>query len=127
MITCRYVVEEETEELNEKPLCCPPSGNRSTRQSVGIYGLARDPPSLIYLMHLGPSISYSNKASQNCVLYSSSDPAIHLIASTKAWLLPMLSSSTKTSLNTLKGCDKCLGTNLLSRYDNGREKEKRLQ
>ena len=30
----------------------------------------------------------------------------------------MLPSSTKTSLDTLKLCGKCLGTNLLSRYDN---------
>ena len=37
-ITRRCVIEEETEELGEKPLCRPPSGNRSTRQSVGIYG-----------------------------------------------------------------------------------------
>ena len=35
-ITPRRVIEEETEELNEKPLGRPPSENRSTRQSVGI-------------------------------------------------------------------------------------------
>ena len=49
-ITCRCVIEEETEELGKKPLRRPRNGNRSTRQSVGIHGLARDPPSLIYLM-----------------------------------------------------------------------------
>ena len=27
----RRVIEEETEELSKKPLCRPPSGNRSTR------------------------------------------------------------------------------------------------
>ena len=37
-ITRRCVIEEETEELDEKPLRCLPSGNRSTRQSVGIHG-----------------------------------------------------------------------------------------
>ena len=37
-ITRRCVIEEETEELGEKSLCRPPSGNRSTRQSVGIHG-----------------------------------------------------------------------------------------
>ena len=37
-ITSRRVIEEETEELDEKPLHPPPSGNRSTRQSVGIQG-----------------------------------------------------------------------------------------
>ena len=36
-ITRRCVIEEETEELDEKPLCFPPSDNRSTRQSVGIH------------------------------------------------------------------------------------------
>ena len=30
-ITPRRVIEEETEELGEKPLHHPPSGNRSTR------------------------------------------------------------------------------------------------
>ena len=42
-ITCRCVIEEETEELGEKPLCRPPSGNRSTRQSVGIHGVNKRP------------------------------------------------------------------------------------
>ena len=37
-ITRRCVIEEETEELSEKPLRCPPSGNRSIRQLVGIHG-----------------------------------------------------------------------------------------
>ena len=37
-ITPRRVIEEETEELNKKPLRHPPSGNRSTRQLVGIQG-----------------------------------------------------------------------------------------
>ena len=37
-ITPRRVIEEEIEELGEKPLRRPPSGNQSTRQSVGIQG-----------------------------------------------------------------------------------------
>ena len=37
-ITPRRVIEEETSEFSEKPLRRPPSGNRSTRQSVGIHG-----------------------------------------------------------------------------------------
>ena len=87
-ITRRCVIEEETEELGEKPLHRPPSGNRSTRQSVGIHGLARDPLSLIYSMYLSPPSSYFNKASRNCVLSSSSDPA------TSSMLhLPSLASS----------------------------------
>ena len=35
--TQRCVIEEENKVLNVKPLRRPPSGNRSTRQSVGIY------------------------------------------------------------------------------------------
>ena len=36
-ITPRRVIEKETEELSEKPLRRPPSGNRPTKQSVGIH------------------------------------------------------------------------------------------
>ena len=86
-ITHRCVIEEETEKLGKKPLRRPPSGNRSTRQSVGIHGLARDPPSLIYPLYLSPPSSYSNKTSRNPVLSSSPDPAINPIASTNSWLL----------------------------------------
>ena len=113
-ITHRCVIEEETEELGEKPLCRLPSGNLSTRQSVGIHGLARDPPSLIYPLYLSPQSSYSNKVSWNRVLSSSLDPAIHPIASAKFWLLLMLPSSTKSSFDSLKGCGKCLGYQLLN-------------
>ena len=35
-ITHRCIIEDETKELDEKPLYRPPSGNRSTRQSIGI-------------------------------------------------------------------------------------------
>ena len=87
-ITRQCVIEEEIEELDEKPLCHPPSGNRSTRQSVGIHGLARDPPNLIYPMYLSPPSSYSNKASQNRVLSSSPD-----LATGSMLHLPSLASS----------------------------------
>ena len=84
----RCVIEEETEVLGVKPLRRPPSGNRSTRQSVGIRKLARDPLSLIYPMYLSPPSSYSNKASWNRVLSSSPDPT------TSSMLhLPSLASS----------------------------------
>ena len=36
----RCVIEEETEVLSVKPLRHPSSGNRSTKQSVGIHELA---------------------------------------------------------------------------------------
>ena len=83
-ITPRRVIEEETKEVSEKPLRRPPSDNRSTRQLVGIYGLARDPPSLFYPLYLSPPSFYSNKASRNHVLSSSMEPTIRLIASAKA-------------------------------------------
>ena len=83
-ITRRCVIEEETEELGKKPLRRPPSGNQSTRQSVGIHGLARDPPTLIYPLYLSSLSSYSNKASRNRVLSSFPDPAtssmLHLLS-----------------------------------------------
>ena len=86
--TQRCVIEEETEVLGVKPFRRPPSSNRSTRQLVGIHGLARDPPSLIYLMYLSLPSSYSKKASWNCVLSSFPDPA------TSSMLhLPSLASS----------------------------------
>ena len=74
-ITRRCVIKKETEELDEKPLHRLPSGNRSTRQLVGIHGLARDPPSLIYSMYLNSPRSYSINASWNHVLSSFPDPA----------------------------------------------------
>ena len=86
--TQQCVIEEEIEVLGIKPLRHPPSNNRSTKQSVGIYGLARDPLSLIYPLYLSPLSSYSNKTSQNRVLSSSLDPA------TSSMLhLPSLASS----------------------------------
>ena len=86
--TQRCVIEEEIEALDVKPLHHPPSGSRSTTQSVGIHELARDPPSLIYPMYLSSPSSYSNKASQNYILSSSLDPV------TSSMLhLPSLASS----------------------------------
>ena len=86
-ITRRCIIEEETE-LGEKPLYRLPSGNRSTRQSIGIHGLAKDPPSLIYSMYLSLPSSYSNKASRKRVLSNSPNPT------TSSMLhLPSLTSS----------------------------------
>ena len=75
-------------ELGEKPLHRPPSSNQSIRQSIGIHGLARDPPSLIYLMYLSPPSSYSNKTSRNRILSNSLDPATSFMLH-----LPSLASS----------------------------------
>ena len=126
-ITRRCVIEEETEELGKKPFCRLPSGNRSTRQSVGIHGLVKDPPSLIYSMYLSPPSSYFNKTSHNRVLSSSLDPAIRLIVSAKTWLLPMLPSSTKSSLDTLKGCGKCLCYQPLNGIEMERQKLRKIR
>ena len=63
--TQRCIIEEETEVLDVKPFRRPLSDNRSTRQSIGIHELARDPPSLIYPMYLSPPSSYSNEVSSN--------------------------------------------------------------
>ena len=90
-ITRRCVIKEETEELGEKLLRRPPSRNRSTRQSVEIYGLASDPPSLIYPMYLSPPSSYSNKASWNRVLSSYPD-----LATSSMLNPPTLASSNAT-------------------------------
>ena len=86
-IAPRRVIKEETKELGEKPLHHPPSGNQSTKQSVGIHGWAKDPPSLIYPLYLSPPSSYSNKTSRNCVLSSSPNPAINPITSAKPYRL----------------------------------------
>ena len=86
--TQQYVIQEETKVLGIKLLRRPPSSNQSTRQSVGIHELARDPPNLIYPLYLSPPSSYSNKTSQNRVLSSFPDPA------TSSMLhLPSLASS----------------------------------
>ena len=74
--TQRCVIEEETKVLGVKSLRHPPSDNRSTRQSVRIYELARDSPSLIYLMYLSFPSSYSNKATWNRVFSNSSNPVM---------------------------------------------------
>ena len=86
--TQRCVIEEETEVLGVKPLCYSPSGNRSTRQLVRIHELARDPPSLIYLMYLSSLNSYFNKATWNRVLSSSPN-----LATNSMLHLPSLASS----------------------------------
>ena len=85
--TQRCVIEEETKVLNVKPLRRPPSCNRSTRQSIRIHELVRDPPSLIYLVYLSPPSSYSNKASRNRVLSSFLD-----LATSSMLHLPSLAS-----------------------------------
>ena len=68
MTTQRCVVEEETKVLSVKPHRRPPNSNRSTRQSVRIHELTRDPPSLIYPIYLNPPNSHSNEVLSNLCL-----------------------------------------------------------
>ena len=105
-ITRRCVIEDEIEKFGEKPLRCPPSGNRSTKQSVEIHGLERDPPSLIYLLYLSPPSSYSNKTSQNRVLSSSLDPVTSSMLHSPTLAFSNTSPTTPKTLTTLwKGVD----------------------
>ena len=119
-ITCQCVIEEETEELGEKSLYRPPSGNQSTRQSVGIHGLARDPPSLIYPLYLALQAPTPTRLLEIVSRLALRIPQQAPCCICHPWLLPMLPSSTKRSLDTLKGCNKCLGYQPL----NGMEMER---
>ena len=50
----RCIIEEKTETLGVKPLRRPPSGKQSTRKYSWDTWTAKDPPSLIYPVHLSP-------------------------------------------------------------------------
>ena len=119
-ITRRCVIEEEIEELSEKPLRRPPNGNRSTRKSVEIHGLVRDPLSLIYPLYLSLQAPTPTRllGTMSCLALRIPQQAPCCIF--HPWLLPMFPNSTKRSLDTLKGCDKCLGYQPL----NGMEMER---
>ena len=90
--TQRCVIEEESEVLGVKPLRRALSSNRSTRQSVRIHGLVRDPPRFLKTV--------------SCLALWIPQQASCFIC--HPWLLSMFPSSIKTSLNTMKGCGKCL-------------------
>ena len=92
-ITQRCVIEEESEVLGVKPLCSALSGNRSTRQSVRIHGLVRDPPR--FLKTVSCLTLWIPQQASYCICHP--------------WLLPVLPSSTKRSMDTLKGFGKYLG------------------
>ena len=94
-ITRRCVIKEETEELGEKPLRRPPSGNRSIRQLVGIHGLAKDPPSLIYPMSEALQVPTPTRflGTVSCLVLQIPQQALCCIC--HPWLLSMLPNSTK--------------------------------
>ena len=108
-ITRRCVIQEKIKELGEKPLRRPPSDNRSIRQSVRIHGLARDPPSLIYPLYQALQAPTPTRLLRtvSCLAFRISQQAPCCIC--HPWLLLILPSSIKSSLDTLKGCGKCLG------------------
>ena len=76
-----------------------------------------------------PPSSCYQQTSRSHVFSNFSDPAIRPIASAKPHRLLLAPKLLKlqNTLYTLKRCELYLGTNLFSRYDNGRGKEKRLQ
>lgn len=94
---------------------------------LGYMGLARDPPNLIYPLYLSPPSSTLTRllGIVSCLALRIPQQAPCCIC--HPWLLPMLPSNSKNTHYTLKICGLCFGTNLLSMYDNGRGKEKRLQ
>ena len=107
--TQQCVIKEETEVLGIKSLRHPPSSNQSTRKSIGIHKLAKDPPSLIYPMYLALQAPTPTRllGTMSCLTLRIPQQAPYCIC--HPWLLPMLPSSTKTSLNTLKRCGKRMG------------------
>ena len=79
----RRVIEEETEELGEKPLTALQAVIDPLDNQLGYKGKQETLP-----LYLSPPTSYSNKASRNRILSSSLDPATSSILH-----LPSLASS----------------------------------
>ena len=75
-ITRRCVIEEETEELGEKPLRCPPSSNSIYKRISWSTRITKDPPSLVYPMYSSPPNSCYQLTSPILVFSSSLDHAI---------------------------------------------------
>ena len=130
-ITRNMLSKRKTEKLSVKtsPLLFKPK--RSTSKYVGVKGYQRDPQNLIYSNFLSSPSSNYQWTSRNLIFTSFLDPTILpgcicqvLTASFgKSPKLPKL----QNTLYTLNRCELCLDTILLSRYNNGRGKEKRLQ
>ena len=88
------------------------------------------PPNLVYPMYLSPPSSCYQRTSKSLVFTSFPDPAICPIPSAKLhrlFLANLQNFPSSKTLSTLWKGGLCLGTNLLSMYDNGRGKENRLQ
>lgn len=125
---------------------CYPRGNRRTRRKTFLRPsklksihwwiswntrITKDPSNLVYPMFLSLLNSCYQRTSRSLVFTSFLDPAILLdcicqaspSSFGKSPKLPKL----QNTLYALKRCGLCLGTNLLSKYDNGRGTKKRLQ
>ena len=92
--------------------------------------ITKDPPNLVYPMYLSPPSSCYQRTSKSLVFTSFPDPAICPIPSAKLhrlFLANLQNFPSSKTLSTLWKGGLCLGTNLLSMYDNGRGKENRLQ
>ena len=127
----QHVIEKETKELDEKPLRRP-SRNKSFHQRIKLEYTNNKRPSKPSLpKELEPSkLLLPTDLMKPCLLQlsgSRNTPDFirqdSLASFSKSPKLPKL----QNTLYTLKMCGLCLGTNLLSRYDNGRGKEKRLE
>ena len=93
--------------------------------------IAKDLSSLVYPMYLSPPSSCYQWTSWSLVFTSFLDPAIppNCIrqASPPSFGKSLNLSKLQNTLYTLKMCGLYLSTNLLSRYENGRGNEKKLQ
>ena len=98
-----------------------PSKSKSISWSTRI---KKDPPSLIYPMYLNP-LSYQ-WTSQSLSGFSNRPDCVRQTTLASFSKFPKLLKLQNT-LYTLNRYGFCLGKNLLSRYDNGRGKEKKLQ
>ena len=145
-IKVKHKIKGREMQTQDNTKTCYQRGNQRTQQKTSLR------PSKLKLIHQRIKLEYTNNKklskpslpnvlepsklllptdfSQSCLLQlfeSRNMPnCIHQVSSAsfgKSSKLPKL----ENTLYTLKMCGLCLGTNLLSRYDNGRGKEKRLQ
>ena len=105
----RCVIEDEIEELGEKPLRRPPSSKLIHQRISWNTRITKDSPSLVYPMYLSPSkLLLPIDLMKPCLLQLSQSRNSAQLHPPNDWLLPMFHSSTKTSLYTQYGCGKCL-------------------
>ena len=123
----RYVIEQETEEPSKKHLRCPPSSKSIHQRISWSTRIIKDPPSKPSLLHVLElcKLLLPIGFSEPYHLQFSRIPQFSPIASVNNWLLPMLPSSTKTSLDTQIGCGKCLGYQPLKDLEMERQEQRK--